>query len=412
MAFPPSPWPSRLFDQNFGMCLTPHDFLFPFYTTHKNYYRPWKLNTQSFDKEFGSTINNEMESFKVTLDVQHFRPDELSVKVANKQIIVEGRHEERKDEHGFVSRHFTRRYALPSNCMPEDVISKLSSDGVLTVVANKSKELPKNEQIVPITLCKSCPLKEEATKSVINTDQKDRSAESKNVGVNKKNTQIMLKEDHCCLLLKPELLREAASDSSEIVVEKKEKVEQDKLKACQVGKNTSEMLEQTFAKASAVALASDEKCDKTEKSALSKTEIVEQKMDKSRATTSASGGSASAAMSTSGEVLEHTFAKLSETSEEKFDLFDKTLTKLEESHEQQFEKSHAAMSEKACHSRMTKSEMSELTSTSSKTSESIESSMSYKASMTSNMKEISEELSDFVCDILSSELDKTLEIKK
>ncbi|XP_063540842.1 uncharacterized protein LOC134749748 [Cydia strobilella] len=411
MAFPPSPWPSRILDQNFGMCISPHDF--PFYTTYKNYYRPWQLNTQSIDKDFGSTINNEKESFKVSLDVQHFRPDELSVKVANNQIVVEGRHEERKDEHGFVSRHFMRRYVLPSNCMPEDVISKLSSDGVLAVVVNKSKELPKNEQIVPITLCKSCPLKEEATKSVIITGQKDRFAELQNVDVNNKNTQIVLKEDHCCLLLKPELLREAASENSEITIEtKKEKVEQDKVKACQVGKNTSEMLEQTFAKANAVALASDEKCDKTDKSASSKSEIVEQKIEKSRATTSASGERASAAMSMSGEVLEHTFAKLSETSEQKFDLFDKTLTKSEELLEQQFEKSSAAMSEKAGHSRMTKSEISEITSTSSKTSESIASSMSYKASMTSNMKEISEELSDFVCDILSSELDKTLEIKK
>ncbi|XP_061721075.1 heat shock protein 67B1-like [Cydia pomonella] len=410
MAFPPSPWPSRLFDQNFGMCITPHDFLFPFYTTYKNYYRPWKLTMQSIDKDCGSTINNEKESFKVSLDVQHFRPDELSVKVVNKQIIVEGRHEERKDEHGFVSRHFTRRYALPSNCMAEDVISKLSSDGVLTIVANKSKELPKNEQIVPITLCKSCPLKEETIKSLINTDQKGQSAELQKVDVNKKNTQIMLKEDHCCLLLKPELLREAASESSEITVEKK-KVEQEKLKACQVGKNTSEMLEKTFAKASAVAIASDEKCDKTDKLASSKS-VIEQKLDNSRATTSASGEKSSAAMSTSGEVLQQTFAKLSETSEEKFDLFDKTLSKSEELLEQQFEKSSAAMSEKAGHSRMSKSEMSESSSTSSKTSECIESSTSYKASMTSNIKEISEELSDFVCDILSSELDKTLEIKK
>ncbi|XP_047997118.1 heat shock protein 67B1-like [Leguminivora glycinivorella] len=410
MAFPPSLWPSRIFDQNFGMCITPNDFLFPFYTTYKNYYRPWKFTSQSVDKDFGSTINNEKESLKVTLDVQHFRPDELSVKVANKQIIVEGKHEERKDEHGFVSRHFMRRYALPSNCMPEDVISKLSSDGILTVVANKSKELPKNEQIVPITLCKPCPKKEEGTKSVINTDQKDTSAEIKREDLNKNNTQIMLKEDHCCLLLKPELLREAASESSE-TIEKKEKVDQDKLKTCQIGKNTSEMLEQTFAQANAAALASDEKCEKMYKSALSKSEIVEQK---TRATTSDSGLSGertSAAMSPSAEKLEQTFAKLSETSEEKFDLFDNTMTKSEEMLEQKFEKSSAAMSEKAGYSRMTKSEMSEVTSTSS-VSECIESSTSYKASMTSNIQEISEELSDFVCDILSSELDKTLEIKK
>ena len=47
-------------------------------------------------------------SLQVNLDVQQFKPEELTVKVADKFLVVEGKHEERSDEHGFVSRQFTR----------------------------------------------------------------------------------------------------------------------------------------------------------------------------------------------------------------------------------------------------------------------------------------------------------------
>lgn len=52
---------------------------------------------------------------QVILDVQQFTPNEISVKTTEKFIIVEGKHEEKADEHGFVSRHFVRRYQLPGN---------------------------------------------------------------------------------------------------------------------------------------------------------------------------------------------------------------------------------------------------------------------------------------------------------
>lgn len=48
------------------------------------------------------------------LDVQQFKPNEISVKTTDKEITVEGKHEEQTDEHGQVYRHFIRRYALPS----------------------------------------------------------------------------------------------------------------------------------------------------------------------------------------------------------------------------------------------------------------------------------------------------------
>lgn len=69
--------------------------------------------------------------------MQQFKPEEVTVKVVDNFIVVEGKHEERGDEHGFVSRHFVRKYRLPQNCDESAISSTLSSDGVLQLVAPK-----------------------------------------------------------------------------------------------------------------------------------------------------------------------------------------------------------------------------------------------------------------------------------
>merc|ERR1712013_330209 len=51
----------------------------------------------------------------------------------------EGKHEEKaEDGSNMVSRTFSKRYTLPADARDEDVVSKLSSDGVLVVTAPKS----------------------------------------------------------------------------------------------------------------------------------------------------------------------------------------------------------------------------------------------------------------------------------
>lgn len=67
-------------------------------------------------------------------------------------MIVEGKHEEKQDEHGFISRQFTRRYVLPQGHEASEVISSLSSDGVLTICSlKKALPPPGTERVVPIT---------------------------------------------------------------------------------------------------------------------------------------------------------------------------------------------------------------------------------------------------------------------
>lgn len=109
-----------------------------------------------------SRISSNKNKFQVNLDVQHFAPEELTVKAADGFLIVEGKHEEKRDDHGWVTREFKRRYELPRGCDIRGVQSRLSSDGVLTIDAPLEKLSP-NERIVPIT--PTGPVRTEASDS-------------------------------------------------------------------------------------------------------------------------------------------------------------------------------------------------------------------------------------------------------
>ena len=66
------------------------------------------------------------------------------LQVVDKYVVVEGTHDEKQDDHGWISRKFTRRYLIPEQCDLEKVESKLSSDGVLSISVPR-KEQPKVE---------------------------------------------------------------------------------------------------------------------------------------------------------------------------------------------------------------------------------------------------------------------------
>ncbi|XP_054000695.1 protein lethal(2)essential for life-like [Hylaeus anthracinus] len=114
------------------------------------YSRPW---SELLRKGEGgaSTVKDDKDKFRVDLDVQHFGPDEINVKVADHCVTVEGRHEEKADDHGWVARQFSRRYIVPEQCDIEQVSAKLSSDGVLSIIVpRKEKPLPNGERVINI----------------------------------------------------------------------------------------------------------------------------------------------------------------------------------------------------------------------------------------------------------------------
>lgn len=72
-----------------------------------------KYRPKPFDRLFINKFSLARTTSQVILDVQQFTPNEITVKTTDKHIIVEGKHEEKADEHGYISRHFVRRYQLP-----------------------------------------------------------------------------------------------------------------------------------------------------------------------------------------------------------------------------------------------------------------------------------------------------------
>lgn len=73
------------------------------------------------------------------------------LQVVDNHVLVEGNHDEKKDEHGWISRKFSRKYLIPEQCNLDLVESKLSSDGILTISVPR-KEVPKveGERIISI----------------------------------------------------------------------------------------------------------------------------------------------------------------------------------------------------------------------------------------------------------------------
>ncbi|XP_075230920.1 alpha-crystallin A chain-like [Lycorma delicatula] len=140
-----------LYDQNFGLGLNPTLEAGPRLMQiplHSGYLRPWRHLASG--NSGTSSLQNTKDNFQVSLDVQQFKPEEVSVKLQGDYLVVEGKHEERQDKHGFISRQFQRRYKLPENVDQDKIKSNISSDGVLTLMAPKKPESTTGERKIPI----------------------------------------------------------------------------------------------------------------------------------------------------------------------------------------------------------------------------------------------------------------------
>ncbi len=134
-------WPQSIFGQHFGTDLNEID--------------NWVGPRRELAVQTGaSQVTNNENKFEVRLDCSHFKPEEITVKTVDNNVIINGKHEEKLDKHGWVQREFTRRYALPEGCEVEKVASTLSPNGMLTIEAPKKPLLPlkDNERVVPIAV--------------------------------------------------------------------------------------------------------------------------------------------------------------------------------------------------------------------------------------------------------------------
>merc|ERR1712107_796125 len=83
-------------------------------------------------------VKEDETKMEVSLDTSQYRPDELKVMVNDGVLTVEGNHEEKaEDGSKMVSRMFSRKYTLPPAAKSEEVVSNLSSDGVLVITTKE-----------------------------------------------------------------------------------------------------------------------------------------------------------------------------------------------------------------------------------------------------------------------------------
>ncbi|GBM52776.1 Protein lethal(2)essential for life [Araneus ventricosus] len=73
--------------------------------------------------------------FETKINISDFSPDEVTVHADDRFITIVGEHEERKEDSGYVGRHFIRRFMLPEDVSTEHLTTSLSEDGILTIKA-------------------------------------------------------------------------------------------------------------------------------------------------------------------------------------------------------------------------------------------------------------------------------------
>ncbi|KAI7813114.1 heat shock protein 67B1 [Triplophysa rosa] len=147
-------WPSVIFNQHFGLppLLDPRDLSWMEGILRRLGTSAWPGYLRSpalapFSQAAGQTISklhremrgglsevaSEMCKWKISLDVNHFAPSEITVKIQDGFLDIAGKHEERQDEHGYIARSFTRKYNVPVGVDAEKIQTFVSADGILTV---------------------------------------------------------------------------------------------------------------------------------------------------------------------------------------------------------------------------------------------------------------------------------------
>lgn len=86
------------------------------------------------------------------MDVQNFKPDEIKVKIIDRFVVVEAKHEEKEDDKKLNKMHFIKKYFMPEQVDIEHIKSTISTDGILMITApiKKPSEDEKMETVIPI----------------------------------------------------------------------------------------------------------------------------------------------------------------------------------------------------------------------------------------------------------------------
>merc|ERR1712228_848104 len=114
-------------------------------------FRQWMM-PKLFDENFNSLLDmkdsslismkNDDKKMEISLNTTGYKPSELKVNVADGELTIEGKHEEKSEAgHTMISKQFSRRYTLPAEAKLTEVESNLSQDGVMVITVTKEKKI-------------------------------------------------------------------------------------------------------------------------------------------------------------------------------------------------------------------------------------------------------------------------------
>merc|ERR1711951_18314 len=99
---------------------------------------PFKEFKSIFNEE-ETKMNEDDAKMEVRINASEYKPEELKVSVQSGILLVEGKHEEKKEDGSvYVKKSFSRSYTLPNEAQADQMVSNLSSDGVLVITTPKS----------------------------------------------------------------------------------------------------------------------------------------------------------------------------------------------------------------------------------------------------------------------------------
>merc|ERR1719400_106026 len=99
-----------------------------------------------------SHVEYDDNNYKIIVNVEKYKPEELFIRTVDNTVIVEAKHEEKtSDGRSCSSQSFSQSFTLPAGVDPDTVKSGLSKQGVLTISAPVTKPSRQNqERLVPI----------------------------------------------------------------------------------------------------------------------------------------------------------------------------------------------------------------------------------------------------------------------
>lgn len=148
--------PFRMLNQRFGMLIDPeevfHAMSLPRIITRQQeeFFRQPKYAAVTESVEEDNSVTFENKKFQANFDVKHYKPEEISIKLSDRTLTVEGKHEETHEEKGQIYKHFVNKFVIPKTCDITKIESRLSSDGVLTITAPTIEEEQVEQKSIPI----------------------------------------------------------------------------------------------------------------------------------------------------------------------------------------------------------------------------------------------------------------------